>query len=56
MSVRVFGQVYASKEDYLEYYYEYEETTVHYVYDDKGNVYKITPELETFGPKLIKRR
>lgn len=25
-------------------------------YDDKGNVYKITPELETFGPKLIKRR
>lgn len=25
-------------------------------FDDKGNVYKIAPELETFGPKLIRRR
>jgi hypothetical protein len=28
----------ASTEDYLEYYYEYYETTVHNIYDDKGNV------------------
>ena len=25
-------------------------------FDDKGNIYKITPELETFGNKLIRRR
>lgn len=30
-----------------------------YLYDkaeDKGNIYSITPELETFGKKLIRRR
>ena len=25
-------------------------------FDDKGNIYTITPELETFGRKLIRRR
>ena len=25
-------------------------------FDDKGNIYSITPELETFGNKLIRRR
>ena len=25
-------------------------------FDDKGNIYSITPELETFGKKLIRRR